>query len=556
MPYFTIYQEQLFSTADLNRGEKEKLKKFLELLEESGVGKLIESETSKDRSLGGRSSYNPYRLFATIIYAFSKHSGSLRKIEESMLYDLRFIFLMNNNSPTYVTISKFLNNVVVKHFEEIFSLITMTIIKKYELCFDDCFIDGTKIEANANKYKFVYKPTTYKNNLFAKIRTLLLEYFELSDKKNTFVSKEVASYVEQMLNLLSKQNIDISTIKTGKGHRNPKLVSDYLLLSTYLIKLLDYEEKEDICGPNRNSYYKTDHDATAMCLKEDYYSGLGSNTHAAYNLQIIVSKGFILSFYVSQDRNDQYTLIPALQKFNKMYGVYPKRICADAGYGSLKNYQFVLSNNIENYIKFADWSRVVSGDTYDLFYFNDKEELVCLNEKIALKTRVFENRTAHKGSYLYVIESCSYCRLKKYCQGNLKEVRNYRLFDVNYDYNKIKKQVTHNLLSPKGIEMRVNRSSQVEGAFGVIKQDMDYERARRRGMENVSLEFMLTCLGYNIRKLFSFIEGKAKTDYWKAPPDLKPESIPEIDYDRILKKRKKGENEKLRKSYKHKKRGC
>ena len=224
----------------------------------------------------------------------------------------------------------------------------------------------------------------------------------------------------------------------------------------------------------------------------------------------------------------------------------------DVVFGNIR--KFIENNNIENYIKFADWSRVISGDIYDLFYFNDNEDLVCLNEKTALKTRVFENRTAHKGSYIYVIESCAYCRLKKYCQGNLKEIRNYRVFDVNYDFNKIKKQVTQNLLSPKGIEMRVNRSSQVEGAFGVIKQDMDYDRARRRGMENVSLEFMLTCLGYNIRKLLSFIEGKAKTDYWKAPPDLKPESIPEIDYDRILKKRKKGENEKLRKTYKHKKR--
>ena len=275
------------------------------------------------------------------------------------------------------------------------------------------------------------------------------------------------------------------------------------------MKLLDYEEKEEICGPNRNSYYKTDHDATAMCLKEDYYSGLGSNTHAAYNLQIIVSKGIILSFYVSQERNDQYTLIPALDKFHELYGFYPKRLCADSGYGSLRNYQYV--------------------------------------------TKEYAGRRTHKGKNLYVIESCLYCRFKRYCQAGLKEARKYRIFDVNYDYFKIRKQVIKNLLSPKGIEMRVNRSSQVEGAFGVIKQDMDYERARRRGMENVSLEFMLICLGYNIRKLFLLIEGKAKLDYWKVPDDLKAETIPPIDYEKIFKKRKKGKNETLRNSYKHKK---
>ena len=463
---------------------------------------------------------------------------------------------MNNFSPSYVTISKFLNNVVVKHSEEIFSLITLTILNKYHLSFDDCFIDGTKIEANANKYKFVYKPTKFKINLFEKIRLLLLKYFELSDKKTTFTSKEIANYVSQLISILHKQNIDVSSIQTGRGHRHPKIVSDYFLLSSYLLKLLDYEEKDEICGPNRNSYYKTDYDATAMCLKQDYYSGLGSNTHAAYNLQIIVSKGFILCFYASQDRTDQFAFIPTLEIFKSMYGFYPKRLCADAGYGSLRNYQFVTDNNIENYIKFSDWSRMVSGETYNLFYFNDKEELICLNNKVALKTKIFKGRFAHKGSYLYVVESCYYCRFKKFCQAKLKKIRNYRIFDVNYDFSMIKSKAMSNLLSPKGIEMRVNRSSQVEGAFGVIKQDMDYERARRRGLENVSLEFMLICLGYNIRKLLLLIEGKGKNDYWKAPEGLMPEIIPEIDYAKILKKRKKGPNEELRKSYKHKKRSC
>lgn len=554
MSFFTVFQDRLFPTAELSKGEREKIDIFLKLLEDSGVGEIIYEETKKDKSLGGRSSYNPYRLFASIIYAFSKHSGSLRKIEESLKFDLRFLYINNQETPSYVTISKFLNNVVVKHFETIFSKITLAILNQYQIPIDDCFLDGTKIEANANKYKFVYKPTTFKNNLFDKIRDVLVQYFQLSENKKTFISKEVAVYVSQMLEMVKKQNINIEEVKVGRGHRNPKIVSDCLLLSSYLLKLLDYEEKEEICGPQRNSYYKTDHDATAMCLKEDYYSGLGSNTHAAYNFQIIVSKGIILSFYVSQDRNDQYALIPAIEKFHDLYNFYPKRICADAGYGSLRNYQFIINKGIENYIKFADWSRVVSGELYDLYHFDEDGNLVCLNNKIALKTRLFGNRRAHKSGFLYVIESCAYCRLKKFCQAKLKEINNYRIFEANYDYFKLRKQVTESLLSPKGIEMRVNRSSQVEGAFGVIKQDMDYERARRRGLENVSLEFMLTCLGYNIRKLFLLIEGKAKLDYWKAPDDLKPETIPPVNYEKILKKRKKGENESLRNTYKHKKR--
>lgn len=554
MYYFTLGIQQLFFSADIPEGERDKLIKYLEFLDESGVGEIIHLEVAKEYNKGGRPTYNPYRLFAAIIYAFSKHSGSLRKIEESILFDIRFKYLMNNETPSYVTISKFLNNVVVKHYNDIFYKITYNIFNHFNLNFDDCFIDGTKIEANANKYKFVYKPTTFKIKLFDKISYVANQYFDIPDWKKTFTSKEIANYVSQMLDMLKKQNIDIDNIQKGRGHKIPKIASDYLLLSTYLIKLLDYEEKDLICGPNRNSFYKTDHDATAMCLKEYYYSGLGSNTHAAYNLQIIVSKGIIMSFYASQDRNDQYTLIPTLKLFHSMYGSYPKRICADAGYGSLNNYRFVTDNKIENYIKFNNWSRVVSGDVYNLFYFNENENLICLNGKKANKTKYFEGRYAHKGTFLYVIESCKYCRFKKYCQFSLKEMRNFRVFDINYDYHKIKNDVIVNLLSPKGIEMRVNRSSQVEGAFGVIKQDMDYERARRRGLEFVSLEFMLTCLGYNIRKLFSLIEGKAKTDYWIAPPDLKEETIPKVNFDKIFKKIKDiGINASIRYNYKYKK---
>ena len=148
MPYFIDLQTKLFNSSELIFEEKEKLDKFLLILEESGVGKIIEQATKTDRSKGGRIPYNPYRLFATIIYAFSKHSGSLRKIEESIYFDLRFIYLMDNYKPSYVTISKFLNNVVVKFQKEIFYLLTKTIINKFNVSIDDVFLDGTKLEAN------------------------------------------------------------------------------------------------------------------------------------------------------------------------------------------------------------------------------------------------------------------------------------------------------------------------------------------------------------------------------------------------------------------------
>ena len=81
---------------------------------------------------------------------------------------------------------------------------------------------------------------------------------------------------------------------------------------------------------------------------------------------------------------------------------------------------------------------------------------------------------------------------------------------------------------------------------------MDFDRFRRRGLDGVDKEFMCVCLGYNIKKLFSLIEGKEKIDYWKAPEDLKEEKIPEINLEKLGKQRQAGKNEALRKQYKRK----
>ena len=102
----------------------------------------------------------------------------------------------------------------------------------------------------------------------------------------------------------------------------------------------------------------------------------------------------------------------------------------------------------------------------------------------------------------------------------------YRLYELNTDYELLKEQARKNLLSPEGIEIRINRSIQVEGTFGQLKQNMNYERIRRRGLEKVSCEIMLMCLGRNIRKLFVLLnDDKIKSNYWKKPNNLEREKL-------------------------------
>lgn len=520
---------------DEEDNELKNIKKFLHLLNDSSVGTIMNNYV-KGNPKGGRPQYNPHNMLAMILYSFAFSSGSLRDIQEKCIYDTRFMYISNNIRPSYVSICNFINDVIVPNIDSIFSLITKAIFKECNLSMDDAFIDGTKFEADANKYKFVWKPTKYHEKLSDKIRDLLKEY----NLNNAIPSKEIISS-----KLISKKITEFNELIKDldiNDKRNKIIFKDYRLLVEYLEKSLDYEEKERICGENRNSFYKTDHDATAMCLKRDYYSGLGTNFHAAYNTQIMVSKGLITCCLISQNRNDINLFVDTLKLHYKYYKLFPKNVCADAGYGSLENYKFLFDNNIGNYVKYFNWEGNVSGKNPSQYVINDDNTITCLGGKKGTIVKNINRHPKKANAVFYKIENCNDCQFNDYCKRFMKDkTQNEKIFEVVIELQHFINQSEINLLSIKGIELRVNRSSQVEGAYGVIKQDMMYSRLRRTSLEKVSAEIKLTCLGYNIRKLFKHFNGKGKFDYWIAPVNLQPEKKKKPSAKRLSKKANKKE---------------
>ena len=538
---FTTRQNFLVPSFELDLEEREKLDKFLLLLEKTGVSKFL-SENKKLN--GGRPNYSQYNLFATILYGFAFGSPTLRDLETSCKYDLRYFYLMEQERPKHSTFGTFINEIILPNRQDIFHLITQEIFKECKISIEDVFIDGSKFEADANKYKFVWKPTKFHEKLSDKIRALLCEL-----KMDRSVPKTGIIESKLIAEKLTELSIKLANDET--------LIKKFNQLSEYLNKALEYEEKERICGPNRNSYYKTDHDATAMCLKQDYYSGLGSNLHAGYNTQILVCKGIIGSYYVSQSRNDIRDMIPLLDNFKNWYDFYPKRVCADSGYGSLENYNYLNEHEIENYVKYYSFQGNVSGRNPDPYYLQDDGTIVCLDGKTGCEIEI-ENRH-HKiadGTF-YKVEGCCNCAFKDYCKRRMKDKNDdFRIFEVSKRLAYFKQESLENLLSPKGIEMRVNRSSQVEGAFGILKQDMNYTRLRRTAIEKVETEIILTLLGFNIRKLFRYFQGKAKFNYWVAPSNLKAEEKKKPSAKRLSnkvnKKKTKTLNQQAKEKYKYK----
>lgn len=432
---------------------------------------------------------------------------------------------MEQKQPSDSAIKDCFNKYILPYQYEIFTMITKTIIKEIGLNISNQYLDGTKIEANANKYKFVWKPITFHKKLDIKIKQLLLEMGFCNDDKELIKSYDFNKLIKQYI---LKENIDIDNIPTGKGKRLRKEQKNYKIAHQYLIKLLEYEDKERICGENRNSYFKTDKDATAMVLKEDYYSKLSHDFHAGYNIQVLVSSGLITMYGIFQDRSDYYTFIPMNDLYFKYYNKYPENECADSGYGIYVNYKYMREHNIGNYVKFQSWAGETNGKNPQLFYtFSDG--VLCLNTCIGEEIPFNKNyHQRNKNGKLYKFTGCNSCNYAYICKKNLKNKDyDYRLCELIPDYELLKDQARKNLLSPEGIEIRINRSIQVEGTFGQIKQNINYERIRRRGLEKVSCEVMLMCLGRNIRKYFVLLnQDNVKGNYWEKPLDLKTEKIP------------------------------
>ena len=436
---------------------------------------------------------------------------------------------MEQERPIYTKFCDFINKVIVPNEEEIFSLLSIQIAKEMGIEMDDAFIDGTKFEANANKYKFVWKPTKHHKRLTVKASEIIKKYhlFDNYREEEFIRSNTLANAITNLK--LKRNEIDEIT------YRNVEKA-----LIGLLEKTLEYEEKEETIGPNRKSCYKTDKDATAMALKADYYSGLGSNMHAAYNVQILVMKGLVFSYYVSQSRTDINDFIDVIDIFAKFYGFWPKRICADAGYGSLDNYRYLERHNIENYVKHQSWEGNKSARNPDCYHLNDDDSISCLNGYVGYEAKIPYRHPRKAEAVFYKVNGCNSCNWMPFCKRfMMRQDENYKIFEVVKDLEHYKYQSQKNLCSPKGIEMRVNRSIQVEGVFGIEKQDYGYVRFRRRGLDKVSTESMLNFLGLNIAKLFRFYETGKLNKFWIAPDNLEPETFKKPSWKRLAKKGRK-----------------
>lgn len=458
----------------------------------------------------GRIRYNPVNMLKTVIFGFmSQGYMSLRDLEDNCKVNIRFMYLMDNEKPSYRTFGYFINEVLNESIEDIFNDINKAIFEKDSVDLNHIYIDGSKFEANANKYSWVWKKATEKSRyrLYEKITTL----FEEINADLACVGMHIETnveYVPDQLHEIAEKYMKIyklnpETFVYGKGHRKTVEQRQYEKLLEYTSKLEEYIEKIDICGPNRNSYSKTDNSATFMRIKKDYMGN--DQLLPAYNIQVGVADEYIAVVDVNQYRSDMDCFIPLMEQFNKTYGFYPKYPTADAGYGSYNNYIYCEKNGMEKYMKFPMFKKETTDKKYSddpfravNFKVDAQGTIRCPNGKAFL----FSHRKSVRGNQygrqeeIYVCEDCSGCPYAEKCKRTSKN----RTICVNQELTSIHKEVIENLESIHGALLRMNRSIQAEGTFGVIKNNRSYKRIVRKGIKSVRLEIFLISIGHNLYK--------------------------------------------------------
>ncbi|MBO5740414.1 MAG: transposase [Bacteroidaceae bacterium] len=461
----------------------------------------------------GRPRCDAQKLLKVILFAFMEQGiSSLRDIEKLCRNDIRFMYLLDGmKAPSFATVGNFIRYELATTIEDIFKDINQYIFTKEQVDLEHAYIDGTKLEANANRYTWVWKKSCEKNRLkvFEKLSVLIdamnkevLGYLGVKfELRQEYAIEYVETLLEQYLQITG---LDIHAFVSGKGHRKSLYQRQYQEMRDYLERLRTYASHIEICGDNRNSYAKTDHDATFMRIKRDYMGN--DQLLPAYNVQTVICDEYIAVIDAKPYASDQDCFVPLMEKFKTTYGHYPKYPVADAGYGSYNNYLYCEEHCMEKYMKFPMFEKETKNERYRSdpyravnFKRDEKGHLICPNgRKFNFKYNAHVRGNKYgRTEEVYECENCEGCPYKAQCYKSAKGNRTIRL---NRELTSFHEEVISNLSSIHGALLCMNRSIQSEGTFGIIKWDRSYKRLLRRGKENVILELTLISCGYNLYK--------------------------------------------------------
>ena len=454
---------------------------------------------------GGSSSYHPKMMLKVLIYGYVTNTYTSRKLEEGLNENIHFMWLSGMRKVDHNTINRFRSERLKGVLKEVFSQVVELLAEEGLLTLKTIYTDGTKIEANANKYTFVWGKSikTSKDRIKKQLNELWvytqkIAQAELKDSSplefDEIDTEKVQATIERINEALGDKVADKKMKqKLDYGKKNwPK-------------NLAKYDEQEKLLA-GRGSYSKTDPDATFMRMKEDHMKN--GQLKAGYNLQMSTNDQFIVNYSIHQTTGDTTTLTAHLEQHRDLYEELPKELCADAGYGSEENYEYLQGNEIDGYVKYNYFHKEQNDKKWQndpfkpdhLHYNAEKDCFYCpmgqvmekIDEKIQQTTTGYQQQIS-----LYQARSCQGCPLRGQCH----KAKGNRIIQVNHRLNELKREARKRLLSDQGIKHRKKRPCDVETVFGNIKNNHGFRRFLLRGLEKVEIEAGLIALAHNLRKM-------------------------------------------------------
>jgi transposase len=459
-----------------------------------------------------------------LFYSYFNNVYSCRNIAQLLEENIYFMWLSGNSTPDFRTINNFRGKRLQGKIQKLFSDIVLLMSELGYVSLDKQFIDGTKIESAANKYTFVWKKSIEKHKvkLEEKITSVLtdIENSIQSDKKE-LKNQEIENKIDKELLKAKLQELNKQRAVLNKQQQKElKKVAE-----EHLPRLEKYEQQLETLG-TRNSYSKTDTDATFMRLKEDHMKN--GQLKPAYNIQISTENQIVTNFSIHQNPGDTSTLISHLEQFHSLYKKHSATTIADAGYGSEQNYEYLESIESEAYVKYnyfyKEQKRSFKKDIFrqdNLFYNADKDFFICpMGQQMhRFKTgkRVSDLGYESQITYYKAI-NCNGCPMRGQCHKGKDD----RVIEVNFRLKELKQKVRERLLSEEGEILYKQRAIEPESVFGQIKSNRKYNRFRMYGMPKNEIDLGIVFIAHNLKKMAKLKGEKAPLSSKKAIPTDTP----------------------------------
>lgn len=416
-----------------------------ELIDEKHPVKIVSSiidgldieSLTKTYKPGGTSCYHPKMLLKVLIYGYLSNIYSSRKMEHALKENIHFMWLSAMSRPDHNTLNRFRSERLKGEVKAIFAQIVLLLEKEGLVSLETTFVDGTKIEANANRYTFVWGRAVKKHK--ERIAEQLEELWNYAER----VAKEELQNTEDIdFKEVDSEKVTQTIEKINEVLKGKKIASKIRQKLNYAkknwaVNLEKYKHQQEVLQ-GRNSYSKTNTDATFMRMKEDHMRN--GQLKPAYNLQISTNRQFILHYSIHSNPTDTKTLGSHLQGFEENYHKVPKELVADAGYGSEENYNLLKFNKIKAFVKYN--------------YFRKDQK-----------------------------------------SGQITTSQN------NPKLAKIREKTFKLLNTRKGIKLRKQRCHDVEPVFAELKHNKNFKRFMLRGKNKVEVEIAILAIAHNLKKM-------------------------------------------------------